>query len=184
MAITCVWRCGLTTKSSFLFPSVKRTSLIWWGNTHWNTVKTACDGQHPYPIMKDMEYSYYLCKSKFSFLLDYRLSGDTMSHLDFGVFTLLWINFCFISGRSGCKLVHFLWLNLQCIQNSLDATEASSHKLWIMQNSIPSGRAPWTVPMCVFVCPCLYFSYYSLWTITLIEKYLTSTLFSHCKPPT
>lgn len=38
----------------------------------------------------------------------------------FGVFTLLWIHFSFTSGRSGCRLVHVLWLgsrfDLQCIQ--------------------------------------------------------------------
>lgn len=49
-----------------------------------------------------------------------------------------------------------------------------------MQNSIPSVLcALWTVPICVFVFV-LFLLF--IWTITPIEKDLTSTLFGRCKP--
>lgn len=80
-------------------------------------------------------------KFQFVFVLHYSFSRDTMSHLDFVVFTLwliLFVSFQADLNASLCMFYDLDRFNLQCIQNSQDAKEAPLHMLKIMQNSIPS----------------------------------------------
>ena len=37
-AITCAWRCAMPDRWCFTFLNLKRTSLMWWGSTHWSNV--------------------------------------------------------------------------------------------------------------------------------------------------